>query len=241
MTLDSRLIGRRRIYVCTRGLAWQDFEARKERGGGSIEPRRTGCVLFHPCRVPFTFVRIMVSRDFPKGLGRNGREGWRNVPPTKLPAKLPSGNIYSSLLDRPKDLKMRFDDNNNNNNRILLEWKDFNLPLRKFISKMYPAVVKIEMQCVWNSIPGFSFPFLRENIPRIIRCAYAGLHFQLIFQVRDGKGMENMSALYHLSRVSWIIINSIVSCTPISNTNSYSFLTFVSFSCFHFSSWKCVF
>lgn len=120
---------------------------------------------------------------------------------------------------------MRFDDNNNNNNRILLEWKDFNLPLRKFISKMYPAVVKIEMQCVWNSIPGFSFPFLRENIPRIIRCAYAGLHFQLIFQVRDGKGMENMSALYHLSRVSWIIINSIVSCTPISNTNSYSFLT----------------
>lgn len=43
---------------------------------------------------------------------------------------------------------MRFDDNNNNNNRILLEWKDFNLPLRKFISKMYPAVVKIEMQCV---------------------------------------------------------------------------------------------
>ena len=60
---------------------------------------------------------------------------------------------------------MRFDDNNNNNNRILLEWKDFNLPLRKFISKMYPAVVKIEMQCVWNSIPGFSFPFLRENIP----------------------------------------------------------------------------
>ena len=59
---------------------------------------------------------------------------------------------------------MRFDDNNNNNNRILLEWKDFNLPLRKFISKMYPAVVKIEMQCVWNSIPGFSFPFLRENI-----------------------------------------------------------------------------
>ena len=30
MTLDSRLIGRRRIYVCTRGLAWQDFEARKE-------------------------------------------------------------------------------------------------------------------------------------------------------------------------------------------------------------------
>lgn len=127
MTLDSRLIGRRRIYVCTRGLAWQDFEARKERGGGSIEPRRTGCVLFHPCRVPFTFVRIMVSRDFPKGLGRNGREGWRNVPPTKLPAKLPSGNIYSSLLDRPKDLKMRFDDNNNNNNRILLERKDFNL------------------------------------------------------------------------------------------------------------------
>lgn len=132
---------------------------------------------------------------------------------------------------------MRFDDNNNNNNRILLEWKDFNLPLRKFISKMYPAVVKIEMQCVWNSIPGFSFPFLRENIPRIIRCAYAGLHFQLIFQVRDGKGMENMSALYHLSRVSWIIINSIVSCTPISN--SYSFLTFVSFSCF--LAWKCVF
>ena len=37
--------------------------------------------------------------------------------------------------------------------------------LRKFISKMYPAMVKIEMQCVWNSIPGFSFPFLRENIP----------------------------------------------------------------------------
>lgn len=162
MTLDSRLIGRRRIYVCTRGLAWQDFEARKERGGGSIEPRRTGCVLFHPCRVPFTFVRIMVSRDFPKGLGRNGREGWRNVPPTKLPAKLPSGNIYSSLLDRPKDLKMRFDDNNNNNNRILLEWKDFNLSCENLSRKCIPRWWKSKCNAFETLFPDFRSLFFEK-------------------------------------------------------------------------------
>lgn len=55
---DSRLIG------------WPGKILKEGRKGGSIEPRCTGCVLFHPCRVSFTFVRIMVSRDFPKGLGR---------------------------------------------------------------------------------------------------------------------------------------------------------------------------
>ena len=89
---------------------------------------------------------------------------------------------------------------------------------------MYPAVVKIEMQCVWNSIPGFSFPFLRENISN---SSYNTLCIRRVaFPVNfsDRKGMENMSALYHLSRVSWIIINSIVSCTPISNSFSTVFL-----------------
>ena len=170
----------------------------------------------------------MVSRDFPKGLGRNGREGWRNVPPTKLPAKLPSGNIYSSLLDRPKDLKMRFDDNNNNNNRILLEWKDFNLSCENLSRKCIPRWWKSKCNAFETLFPDFRSLFFEKISLTRIRCAYAGLHFQLIFQMGREWRIWALYIIYHgfrellltrlfrarWSRIRTVFLPSVLSLAP---------------------------
>lgn len=167
---DSRLIG------------WPGKILKEGRKEGSIEPRCTGCVLFHPCRVSFTFVRIMVSRDFPKGLERMAA-GWRNVRGTSLPSyqtfcqtcftkylflligptwrtRCPRGSmvIITTTMEGGKD-----------SIRILRNFENFPC-IRDGGESQNARGLK--------SPPGFSpFSFSSGNLS----VKYAGLHLQLIF------------------------------------------------------------